>query len=171
MDNLDQIALGKYFVDDIRYRFSLPLFNKYIYIPEYILERLGYNNISRESLPLDIKLPGKLDLIDGAEFPCGGFLSNVSHYYEDSSLTYVDENFIPYCRSCFLGFDEKAFRGNNGFRRKRKSSVFFVARIPSFTRFIKDRYDTGFLNIATKKIRIEKIITADYELHTEYLDT
>lgn len=160
--------VGKYIIDSTRLRLSL---GKVIYIPEEIMKGLGLTGINIEDLPLRIKFPGKLLVTDCRDYPCQGWACNVKHYNKSLAYEIGDElEEVQYTKRCFLGFDKKTIcNEKNALRLHLKTykdpMTFYVARIPLFRRYIqnKDVYsNSGAVDIATKEVIIESIVTRDY---------
>ena len=168
MDKLTFDIVGKYIIDSVRLRLS---FGKVIYIPEEIMKGLGLTGINVEDLPLRIKFPGKLLVTDCRDYPCHGWVCNVKNYNKSLARDLGDEiEEVPYTKRCFLGFDKRSIKDESkGLRHHLKtykeSMPFYVARIPLFRRYTqnKDAYSGSWtVNVATKEVIIDSIVTIDY---------
>lgn len=158
--------VSTYLVDVWRWRISLPWFWKKIYIPCEFIDKLGIE-VNLKELPMTIKLPGKLKVVDGRDYPCKGWICQINNYYKDEAAPH---KYLPHSRisasnhRCIPGFDENGLSELRKFIKfKHEKLDLYVARIPSFYRYVKDRYRViQKTNIVTKAAIIEKTICIDY---------
>ena len=114
---------------------------------------------------------------DYREHPCQGWVYNVEEYDKKDNTIDFDENLIHYNHQVFLGFDSKVLRSEGSklihrLKTYEEAMTFYVAKIPSFTRYAKDQtyYQGIYADTVTKEVIFEKIVIIDYRKQIGFID-